>query len=63
MVGFGEEAGWHAWVNAEGRKGEEVAEGHGAADEGERVGVGSFMVVPGDEALRELVLLYFVLYI
>lgn len=58
VVGFGEEAGWHAWVNAEDRKGEEVTEGHGAADEGESVGVRSFMIVPRDETLRMLVLTF-----
>lgn len=51
MVGLGEETGWHAWVHAKGCEGEEVAEGHGAADKGESVCIGSFVIVPGDEAL------------
>jgi hypothetical protein len=51
VVGLGEEAGRHAWVDAKGRKGEEVAEGHGAANEGEDVGIGGFVIVPGNEAL------------
>ena len=46
VVGFGEEARGHAGVDAEGCEGEEVAQGHCAAGDGEDVGVGSFMVVP-----------------
>jgi hypothetical protein len=57
VVGFREETGWHAWVNAEGRESEEVAEGQGSADEGESVGVGSFVIIPGDEPFQKLVLL------
>lgn len=62
VVGFWEEAGWHAGVEAEGCEGEEVAEGHCAAGDGEDFGIRSFMVVPGQETgdglVRDLVCVY-----
>jgi len=51
VVGLGKEAGRHAWVDAKGCKGEKIAECHGAANESEDVGIGSFVIVPGNEAL------------
>jgi hypothetical protein len=51
-VGFGEEAGWHAGVDAKGCEGEEVAQGHGATGDGECVGIGSFVVEPSKKSIR-----------
>lgn len=52
-VGFGEEAGWHAGVDTEGCKGEEVAKGYGTTGDGECVGIGGFVVEPAKEPIRD----------
>lgn len=53
VVGVGEETRRHARVYTENGKCEEVAEGHGAADKGKGIGVGGFMIIPGDESAEE----------
>lgn len=45
-VGFGEQAGRHAWVEGEDEEGGEVGEGHGAAGQGEGVVIWRDVVVP-----------------